>query len=115
MTRIQAQTQKEARLLALRARVSALKKIMEQQISLAPYLDTTFRIALPPTLQSFSLADNSSVRISLSTNTVDEALSIVQTIITLTNERKIRNPLFTSLSMTPNGAMTFSVTYGVNL
>lgn len=102
---------KEAMLLALRARVVSLKKIMLFQVSIAPYIDTTLLIAAPPRLSSFSLGEGSSVRIAVESKNVDEAISIVKTVIQLTDEKKIKNPTITSIILNKDGTVTTGFTY----
>ncbi len=106
---------KEAMLIALRARVSSLKKIMMYQISIAPYIDTTLLIASPPQLSAFSLGDENSIRIEVQSETVEQAISVVETVMRLTEEKKIKNPVVTSITLDKNGAVMLGFTYFVVL
>lgn len=106
---------KEAMLIALRARVSALKKIMMFQISIAPYIDTTLLIASPPQLSAFSLGDGNSISIEVQAENVERAISVVQTVMKLTTENKIKNPMVTSISLDKNGTVLLGFTYSVVL
>jgi len=112
---VQKDITKEAMLLSLRARVSALKKIMAYQISIAPYIDTTLSIAAPPRLSSFSLGEGNSVHIEVDVDTITEAVSIVQTVIQLANEHKIKNPTMTSIILNKDAKVTLGFTYTVVL
>jgi len=102
---------KEGMLVTLRARVQSLKKIMQYQVSIAPYIDTALLIATPPNLTSFSLGDASSVQISVDSATVEEAIGVVETIIRLTNEQKIKNPVVTSIVLSKDGRVTMGFVY----
>jgi len=106
---------KEAMLIALRARVSSLKKIMTYQISIAPYIDTTLLIASPPQLSTFSLGDQNSIHIEVQSETVEQAISVVETVMTLTEEKKIKNPVVTSITLDKNGTVMMGFTYSVVL
>ncbi len=102
---------KEAMLLALRSRVTSLKKIMLFQVSIAPYIDTTLLIAAPPRLTSFSLGDGNSVHIAIETKTLEEAITIVKTVLRLTNENKIKNSTITSIILNKDGTVTMGFMY----
>ena len=106
---------KEALLLTLRARVSSLKNIMTYQISIAPYIDTTLLIAAPPRLSSFSLGDGNSIHIGVETQNVEDAVSVIQTVMQLTNENKIKNPTITSIFLNKDATVTLGFTYTVIL
>lgn len=102
---------KEAMLLALRARISSLKKIMTYQISIAPYIDTALLIAAPPKLSSFSLGDANSVRITVEARNVDDAVTVVSSVISLANDRKIKNPTLTSVNLNKDATLTLGFSY----
>ncbi|MFZ2024962.1 MAG: hypothetical protein WAV51_01590 [Microgenomates group bacterium] len=106
---------KEALLLSLRSRVSALKKIMTYQISIAPYIDTTLLIAVPPRLTSFSLGEANSIHIGVEAATVEEAITVMETVIQLTNDNKIKNPTVTSILLNKDATVTLGFTYTVVL
>jgi len=106
---------KEALLLTLRARVASLKKIMTYQISIAPYIDTTLLIAAPPRLASFSLGDGNSIHIGVEAQSVEEAIFIVETMMQLTNDNKIKNPMITSILLNKDATVSIGFTYTVIL
>lgn len=112
---IQNQNVKEGLLLALRARITSLKKILDVQFSLAPYIDTTLLLARPPKLASFSIGEKNTVQISVNLPTIGEAVSMMETIMSLVNENKIRNPNLTSLTIDKDGVIVMSITYSVLL
>ena len=114
-TGVQENVVKEALLLTLRARVSSLKKIMAYQISIAPYIDTTLLIAAPPRLSSFSLGDGNSIHIGVETQSVEDAVSVIQTVMQLTNDNKIKNPTITSILLNKDATVTLGFTYTVIL
>ena len=115
MTIVTQYADKEIMLRALRARVISLQTIMKQQVSIAPYIDTTLLIAQPPTLTSFSIGEKNSVSISVKMTTMDNAVSLIQTVVTLTNTHKILHPLLTSFSIDKDGTITMGLSYGVIL
>ena len=106
---------KEALLLTLRARVASLKKIMTYQISIAPYIDTTLLIATPPSLSSFSLGDGNSIHIGVEAQNVEDAISVMQTVMQLTNDNKIKNPTVTSILLNKDATVSLGFTYTVIL
>lgn len=108
---VQQNMTKEAMLLTLRARVSALKKIMLFQVSIAPHIDTALLIASPPQLTSFSLGDANSVSIGVESTTLEEAIDIVRTVIRLTEEKKIKNPTIVSIMLNKNATVTMGFSY----
>jgi hypothetical protein len=112
---IESQSVKEGLLLALRARISSLKKIMDVQFSVAPYIDTTLLLARPPLLRSFSIGEKNTVQISVSLPTISDAVSMMETIVKLVNENSIRNPNLTSLSIDKSGIVTMGISYAVLL
>ena len=85
------------------------------QISIAPYIDTTLLIASPPQLSAFSLGDENSIRIEVQSETVEQAISVVETVMRLTEEKKIKNPVVTSITLDKNGAVMLGFTYFVVL
>lgn len=112
---IQDQQVKEGLLLALRARITSLKKILDVQFSVAPYIDTTLLLARPPELTSFSIGEKNTVQISVKLSTIGEAVSMMEVVVKLVNENRIRNPNLTSLSVDKAGSITMGITYSVLL
>jgi len=112
---VQQNITKEAMLLTLRARVLALQKIMMYQISIAPYIDTTLLIASPPVLKSFSLESANVIRISIDASSLEEAITVVGTVVQLTKDNKIQNPNITSIVLGKDAKVTMGFTYAVVL
>lgn len=112
---IQSQSRKEGLLLALRARITALKRILEVQFSVAPYIDTTLLLARPPQLTSFSIGEKNTVQISVELPTIGEAVSLMETIVKLVEEQRIRTPNLTSLTVNKDGSIMMGITYSVIL
>lgn len=112
---IQTQQVKEGLLLALRARITSLKKILDVQFSVAPYIDTTLLLARPPELTSFSIGEKNTVQISVKLPTIEGAVSLVERVVKLVNENRIRNPNLTSLSVDKEGSIMMGITYSVLL
>ncbi len=112
---IQNQNMKEGMLLALRARITALKNILTVQFSVAPYIDTTLLLARPPQLTSFSIGEKNTVQISVELPTMSDAVSLMETIVKLVDENKIRIPNLTSLTVNKNGSIMMGITYSVIL
>lgn len=106
---------KEVMLLALRARILSLKNILQYQVSIAPYIDTTLSLAQPPVLTSFAIADKNTVTISISLRSINEAIALFEKILMLHSERKIVSPVLTSLSVDKDGAITMGLMYSVVL
>lgn len=112
---IQNQSVKEGLLLALRARISSLKKILDVQFSVAPYIDTTLLLAHPPRLTSFSIGELNTVQISVDLPDIWEAVSMMETIVKLVEENTIRNPNLTSLTVDKDGSIMMGLSYSVLL
>ncbi len=112
---IQNQNLKEGMLLALRARITALKNILTIQFSVAPYIDTTLLLARPPKLTSFSIGDKNTVQISVNLPDIQEAVSMMEEIVKLVDENKIRTPNLTSLTLDKDGAIVMGLSYSVIL
>lgn len=106
---------KEGMILALRQRIKVVSRIMEQQVSLAPYINTTLLVAQPPKLASFTMGDQGSVNISIRAADGYEAQLYVKTLIDLVGERKVKNPILTSLVVEKDGSYLMSFSYGVIL
>lgn len=112
---IQNQSVKEGLLFALRARIASLKKILDVQFSVAPYIDTTLLLARPPQLASFSIGENNTVQISVEFSDIGQAVSMMETVVKLVNENKIKNPNLTSLAVDKDGGITMGLSYSVVL
>jgi len=112
---IQNQSVKEGLLLALRARITSLKNILDAQFSLAPYIDTTLLLARPPELMSFSIGEKNTVQISVDLPDISQAVSMMEKIVRLVEENKIRNPNLTSLAVDKDGSIKMGITYSVLL
>lgn len=106
---------KEGMILALRQRIKVVTRIMEQQVSLAPYINTTLLIAQPPKLASFTMGEQGSVNISIRAADGFEAQLYVKTLIDLVAERKVKKPMLTSLVVERDGSYMLSFSYGVIL
>lgn len=114
-TAIQSEHAKEGLLLALRARIASLKKILDVQLSVAPYIDTTLLLARPPRLTSFSIGDKNTVQISVELPDIGEAVSMMEVILQLVSENKIRNANLTSLTINKDGSVMMGIMYQVVL
>ncbi len=114
-TSVQQNLTKEAMFVALRSRIQALKRIMQLQVSIAPYIDVTLQIASPPQLQSFSLGDAGSIEISTKSPSVESAKDLLNIVIQLTNAGKIRKPTLTGIALDKEGIVTMGLTYIVVL
>ncbi len=112
---IQHQNVKEGMLLALRARITSLNNILNTQFSVAPYIDTTLLLARPPKLTSFSIGDKNTVQISVNLSDIGEAVSMMEEIVKLVDENKIRTPNLTSLTLDKNGDIMMGLSYSVIL
>lgn len=112
---IQTQKVKEGLLLALRARISSLKKIMDVQFSVAPYIDTTLLLSRPPLLRSFTIGEKNTVQISVTLPNIGDAVSLMTNVVKLVNDNSIRNPNLTSLSVDKDGSVTLGLSYSVLL
>ena len=112
---IQNQSAKEGQLVILRARITSLKKILDAQLSVAPYIDTTLLLARPPSLTSFSIGELNTVQISVAFPAVDQAVSMMEAVVRLVEENKIRNPNLTSLTVGKDGSIMMGITYSVLL
>ncbi len=112
---IQNQNMKEGLLLALRARITSLKRILDVQFSVAPYIDTTLLLARPPLLTSFSIGEKNTVQISVELPTIQEAVSLMEAVVKLVEEHRIRTPNLTSLTVNKNGSIMMGITYSVLL
>jgi|GEM_PF-1966387 len=112
---IQNQSVKEGLLLALRARIASLKRILDAQISLSPYIDTTLLIARPPTLGSFSIGSKNTVTISIVLPNIQDAVAMMENIVMLVNLNKIKNPILTSFTMDKDGIVKLGIAYSVIL
>lgn len=115
LTMVTQYADKEVMFRTLRARVLSLQSIMKQQISIAPYIDTTLLIAQPPALTAFSVGEKNSVSISVKMTSMDEAVKLVNTVITLTNDKKILHPILSSFSIDKDGSISVGLAYGVIL
>lgn len=112
---IQNQSVKEGLLLALRARITSLKKILDAQLSVAPYIDTTLLLARPPELTSFSIGEKNTVQISVDLPDIGQAVSMMEGVVKLVEENKIRTPNLTSLTVDKDGFIKMGITYSVLL
>lgn len=112
---VQGQKVKEGLLLTLRARITALKKILDAQVSFAPYIDTTLYLAKPPQLTSFSMGEKNTVQISVEFSNISDAVTIMETIVGLVSANMIANPNLTSLTIDKTGAITMGISYAVIL
>jgi len=112
---IQNQNVKEGMLLALRARITSLKNILNTQFSVAPYIDTTLLLAWPPKLASFSIGEKNTVQISVNLSDIGEAVSMMEEIVKLVDENKIRTPHLTSLTIDKDGTIMMGLSYSVIL
>lgn len=112
---IQNQNVKEGLLLALRARITSLKKILEVQLSVAPYIDATLLLARPPKLTSFSIGEKNTVQISVELPDIGEAVSMMEVVVKLVEKNIIKNPNLTSLSVDKDGSIMMGITYSVLL
>ncbi len=114
LTRVNADAVKEGILLDLHHRITLVSNIRKVQVSFAPHLDATLSIARPPRLTSFSLGDNNqTVRITVKVSSLKEASDVVDSVMHLLTQKKIRSPLITGFAIDKNGLIAVGLSYDV--
>lgn len=86
----------------LHARIGSIDKIIASQVSYAPFIDTTMFLLQSVPLKSFSLGEKNSVSISVETQTLEEAINVMKTLLTMEENKKIAYPVLKSFTMEKN-------------
>ena len=114
-TEIESQSVKEALLTGVASRLTAIEKILAEQHSYVPYIDTTLKIIKTYTLSSFALGENHSMSIGITVSTLEEAVDVFTTVMSMEHMHMIHSPILESFSMKESGIFDIKISYIVIL
>ncbi len=111
ITRVNSLKNKEAYLLAIKARTKTVEKVMANQKPWVEMLDLVYTFAAPPSLSSISVDEQNKILLTIRTQTLEEILRIVQAIASNVEANKIKNPQLVSFQLVKNGFFEISVSF----
>lgn len=108
---INSQKSKEGLLLAIKDRTKTVEKAMATQKPWTETLDLVSTFATPPLLSTISVDEQNKVTLSVKADSLDDLLTMVNTIITHTKEDKIRNPQLLSFQVGKTGQVELTISF----
>ena len=108
---ISAQSRKQALVTNIKFRLGLLDKIFLSKRQWEPVLNVIEEVAKPPNLKSFSISDTKLVSLTLFSDTFEETKMIVDTVLKLSTEKKMRNPTLETLQVDKDGKVQLSVSF----
>lgn len=103
--KINAQSQKEGFLVAVRERLGVVDKVLAYQLPWAQIMDTIKTIALPPKLNAISVEEQNKVTLSVKADSIEETLNMVNAIVAGVEQKKLRNPQLVSFQLEKDGSV----------
>ena len=96
---------------AIKERLSVTEKIMNAQRPYATLLDSIGIVAAPGKLTSISVDETGRTRISIKSTNIEETLDMINALISLTKQGKIKGPDLTSFQFGKADDILFSVSF----
>lgn len=110
-TAIAGQLQKEGLLGSLKDRIAIAGRIIETQRSWLGVLDLIDRITASQTRTSFSVGENDEVTLSITNNTLEDTLRVVERVLMEVADKTIANPILESVQYQKDGIVKVSLTF----
>lgn len=111
MTAIGGQLRKEGLFASLQDRVAIAGRILDTQRSWLGVLDLIERITASQTRTSFSVGENDEVTLSITNNTLEDTLRVVERVLMEAADKTIANPILESVQYQKDGIVKVSLTF----
>lgn len=102
LVRLKNEVGKESMVTMIRGRIKSIDAILKSQISYAPVIDTTIKLAQSFPITSFAMGEKNSVTLTVNVTTLDEAMAVLSTLMTMEQRKEIVSPILQTFSMDPN-------------
>lgn len=90
---------KENLFLVIRSRISVVDKVLALAYPISGLLSDATTIAQPPKLKSLSMISQDAVKLSFSADSIEDALSMMVSVITLKNNNRIKSVMLENFSI----------------
>lgn len=104
-------SRKEGLYVSLKQRLPIVEKALGGQRLWGSVLQTLNSVAVPPELTSVAIDDKNVMVLTLQTNSIETTASMVNAVITLARDRKIRSPQLVALQLLEDGAVQLSISF----
>lgn len=111
ITRINSLKTKEGYLLAIKDRTKTVEKAMSNQKPWGQMLDLVATFTAPPALVNIAVDEQNKIVLTLKTGSLEQILSIVDTISNHVNAGKIRSPQLISFQFGKSGDFEISLSF----
>jgi hypothetical protein len=111
ITRVNSLKNREAYLLAIKDRTRTVEKVMGNQKPWAQMLDLVSTIAVPPSLMSILVDEQDKIALTIKTQSLENVLHIVESIIANVDAAKIKSPQLNSFQMVKDGYFEVSISF----
>ncbi len=108
---INAAKNNEGLLASIKDRTGIVERAMKSQRPLAEMLNLLGTVAVPPSLTSVSVDEDSKIEITIQANSVDELLPPIETLIAYAEEGRVQSPELQSVQFGKNGLVTVSIAF----
>jgi hypothetical protein len=95
----------------VKERVGVVKKVDATRKPWAEIIDATSLVAIPPQLQAIVQDDQNRMALNIKVGTLEETLSMAQTVLSLHRENRIKSPQLSSLTINRDGTIAFGFSF----
>lgn len=104
-------SRKEGLYVSLKQRIPIVEKALASQRAWGSVLKTISEVALPPILTSVAIDDKNVMILTLQADSVETTASMVNAVIRLAGEKKIRSPQLVALQLLQDGEVQLSISF----
>ena len=102
---------REGLLLSVKERVETVKKVDATRKPWVDIVNAVSQVAAPPQLQAIVQDDQNRMALNIRVETLEETLTMTQTVLSLTRENLIKNPQLSSLTINRDGTIAFGFSF----
>lgn len=111
LQQISVQSKKEALITNMKHRLGLLDRILATSRAWEPVLVSILEVAGAPKLQSLSISDKQIVSLMLIPDTLEDTKTMVDTIVRLSSDKKMRSPMLEALQIDRDGKIQAAVSF----
>lgn len=111
MSAVEEDRSTEGLYVSLRERIGIISRVLEKQRSWSEVLDLIDRVTGSGAMTSFTVDEKNEVHLSLTSQTLEDALGMVDRLRSEVVRRKIANPILESVQYRKDGTVRLAVTF----
>lgn len=96
---------------AVKSRIQDIQGVFEKRMSLHEIVGDVAKIARPPSLKSFTVNEDKSISIKLTTTSISEAMTFVNKVVSLSEDRTIALPHLETFVIDDQGELILNIRF----